>query len=124
MSLGIVWRRTRDNAYVVSYFEGGGQGPGGRHGPQAGQIEPWTRASGSSAAAYRPPGSVRVVEVWEDQAQEAHGAAAHAAFREKLKPARPYDDFRIVLSVGSAPAAGAKGAIYVVTHVDVFEGQG
>jgi quinol monooxygenase YgiN len=65
-----------------------------------------------------------VLEVWEDlKAQEAHATAAHTQlFREKLKPLlrAPYDERpHITLSVGTAPAASAKGAIYAVTHVDV-----
>ena len=72
------------------------------------------------------PDQFAVLEVWQDvKAQEAHGTAAHTqVFREKLKPLlrAPYDERpHIPLSVGSALRhwAVGKGAVYVVTHVDV-----
>lgn len=71
------------------------------------------------------PDQFAVLEVWQDvKAQEAHGTAAHTQlFRDKLKPLlrAPYDERpHIPLAVGSGPAAGGKGAIYAVTHVDVI----
>ena len=128
--LGIVpAAHAADNAYVVSYFES----------TPAAKDQAADMARGLARLSRKDAGNVRfevlqrighpdqfaIVEVWEDQkAQEAHGAAAHTQlFREKVKPLlrAPYDERpHIVLSVGSAPAAGAKGAIYAVTHVDVI----
>jgi len=116
-----------DHAYVVSYMEAV---------PAAANqaVDMLRRLAEQSR---KDPGSVRfevlqrigypdqfvVLEVWEDvKAQEAHGAAAHTqSFREKIKPLlrAPYDERpHIPLSIGSA-AAGTRGAIYAVTHVDV-----
>jgi quinol monooxygenase YgiN len=130
LSLGLVQAaRAADNAYVVSYFEA----------TPAAKDQAADMVRRLSELSRKDPGNVRfevlqrighpdqfaLVEVWEDQkAQEAHGVAAHTQlFREKLKPLlrAPYDERpHIVLSVGSATAVGAKGAIYAVTHVDVI----
>lgn len=64
-----------------------------------------------------------IIEIWKDQAAfEAHGKAADtAAFREKFKAiaAAPYDE-RIHGAFAVGPnAAVAKGAVFVVSHVDV-----
>ena len=64
-----------------------------------------------------------ILEIWKDQAAfDAHGkAAATAAFREKFKSiaAAPYDErLHGALAVGPN-AAVAKGALFVVSHVDV-----
>lgn len=118
-----------DYAYVVSYIEAA----------PAAKDQAADMMRRLAEQSRKDPGSVRfevlqrigypdqfvVLEVWEDiKAQEAHGAAAHVqSFREKLKPLlrAPYDERpHIPLAVGSAPAAGAKGAIYAVTHVDVI----
>src|SRR6185295_7626870 len=71
------------------------------------------------------PDQFAVLEVWDDlKAAEAHGQAAHTQlFRDKVKPLlrAPYDERpHIPLAVGSGSAAGGKGAIYAVTHVDVI----
>src|SRR5215469_9181617 len=71
------------------------------------------------------PGRFAVVEVWRDKkAAEAHGkAAAAAALGQKLQPAmidgfgvRPHSAFDVAAPKGQIPS----GALYVVTHVDVF----
>jgi len=64
-----------------------------------------------------------ILEIWKDQAAfDAHGKAAEtAAFREKFKAiaAAPYDE-RLHGALAVAPnAAVAKGAVFVVSHVDV-----
>jgi len=64
-----------------------------------------------------------ILEIWKDQAAfDAHGKAAEtAAFREKFKAiaAAPYDErLHGALAVGPN-AAVAKGAVFVVSHVDV-----
>jgi quinol monooxygenase YgiN len=64
-----------------------------------------------------------ILEIWKDQAAfEAHGKAAEtAAFREKVKSiaAAPYDErLHGAMAIGSN-AAVAKGAVFVVSHVDV-----
>ena len=130
LSLGLVQAaHAADNAYVVSYFEAT---PAAKD-QAADMARRLVKLSRKDAGSVRfevlqrigHPDQFAVVEVWEDQkAQEAHGTAAHTQlFREKLKPLlrAPYDERpHIVLSVGSATAAGAKGAIYAVTHVDVI----
>jgi quinol monooxygenase YgiN len=70
------------------------------------------------------PNHFAILEAWTDgKAFESHGAAAATkTFRDKLTPLRtgPYDERPCVaLSLGAIQAAGARGAIYVVTHVDV-----
>ena len=65
-----------------------------------------------------------VLEIWKDQAAfDAHGkAAGTAALRDKLKTIHgaPYDErVHNTLNVGPNDAAGSKGAIIVVSHVDV-----
>jgi quinol monooxygenase YgiN len=64
-----------------------------------------------------------ILEIWKDQAAfDAHGKAAEtAAFREKLKSiaAAPYDE-RVHGAFAVGPnAAVPKGAVIVVSHVDV-----
>ncbi len=65
-----------------------------------------------------------VLEAWKDRAAfDAHGAAAsQKQFRDKITPMllSPIDDREsIATAVGAMPSAGARGSIYVVTHVDV-----
>ena len=71
------------------------------------------------------PSRFAVVEVWRDKkAAEAHGkAAAATALGQKLQPAmidgfgvRPHGAFDVAAPKGQVPS----GALYVVTHVDVF----
>jgi len=64
-----------------------------------------------------------LLETWKDQkALDAHGMATHTAqLREKLQPLRasPFDErLHKGLAIGSALAAHAAGATYVVTHAD------
>jgi len=64
-----------------------------------------------------------VLEIWKDQAAfDAHGKSANTgAFRDKFKSIQnaPYDE-RVHSGMAVADsAANAKGAIYVVSHVDV-----
>ena len=116
-----------DHAYVVSYIE----------------AAPSTRSDASdlfkrfAQASRKDAGSVRfevlqrighpdqfvVVEEWaDDKAREAHGTAAHTQlFRANLQPLlrAPYDERpHLTLTVGPVQKSG-KGAVYVVTHVDV-----
>lgn len=70
------------------------------------------------------PNRFAIVEVWKDKAaRDAHVAAASTLqFRDKLKAIAnaPYDErVNNGLYVGPARSQDAKGAIYVVTHVDV-----
>jgi quinol monooxygenase YgiN len=64
-----------------------------------------------------------VLEIWKDQAAfDAHGqSASTAAFRDKFKSIQnaPYDE-RLHSGMAVADSAGpARGAVYVVSHVDV-----
>ena len=70
------------------------------------------------------PGRYAIVEGWRDKtAFEAHGAAMKA-LADKLQAsiASPFDARQFLALSVAGPAAGAdmKGAIYVLTHVDVF----
>jgi quinol monooxygenase YgiN len=64
-----------------------------------------------------------LLETWKDQrALDAHAMTTHTAqWREKLQPLRvsPFDQrLHKGLAIGSALAAPAAGATYVVTHAD------
>ena len=70
------------------------------------------------------PNRFVVLEVWKDQAAfEAHGkSAGTSAFRDRMKTIHgaPHDErVHNTLNVGPSDAAGSKGAIIVVSHVDV-----
>jgi quinol monooxygenase YgiN len=70
------------------------------------------------------PGRFAIVEAWRDKAAlDAHGAAMKA-LGDKLQPffASPFDARQFApLSIAGPPAgANLAGAIYVLTHVDVF----
>jgi len=65
-----------------------------------------------------------ILEAWADlKAAEAHaGGAALKQFKDKLMPLQAsfYDERPSNgIAVAPSPASGGKGAIYVVTHVDV-----
>ena len=71
------------------------------------------------------PSRFAIVEAWRDKnAAEAHDkGAASTAMRQKLQTAmiggvgvRPHSGFDVAASKGQIPA----GALYVITHVDVF----
>src|SRR5262249_60399019 len=71
------------------------------------------------------PGKFVGVAAWKDKAAwDAHMAApATQSFREKLASLRnsPADDrFHNSLSVGPLDNPDARGAVYVVTHIDVI----
>ena len=120
--------RAADHAYVVSYVDAM---PATRD-KAAVLIRQFANASRKDTGNVRfeilgqigRPGLFAILETWTDmQALTAHAEAAHTkAFREQLQPLlrAPYDERpHHVLSVGAAPAVEDKGAIYVVTHVDV-----
>jgi len=70
------------------------------------------------------PGRFAIVEAWQDKAAlDAHGAAMKA-LGDKLQAsfASPFDARQFGTLSVAAPAAGAdlSGAVYVLTHVDVF----
>jgi quinol monooxygenase YgiN len=70
------------------------------------------------------PGRFALVEAWRDKAAlDAHGAAMKA-LADKLQAsfASPFDARQFWTLSVAAPAAGAdmSGAVYVLTHVDVF----
>jgi len=68
------------------------------------------------------PNQFLILEIWKDQpALDAHRAAAHTRqFRERVAPIllSPIDD-RFCVATTVAPARDGRGAVYVVTHVDV-----
>jgi quinol monooxygenase YgiN len=70
------------------------------------------------------PAHFAIIEAWADsKAFESHGAnGATKTFRDKLKPLQvgPYDERpNVAVSLGAVEATGSKGAIYVLSHVDV-----
>ncbi len=70
------------------------------------------------------PGRFAIVEAWRDKAAlDAHGAAVKA-LADKLETAfaAPFDARRFWTMSVAGPAAGAdmRGAVFVLTHVDVF----
>jgi quinol monooxygenase YgiN len=71
------------------------------------------------------PNHFAIVETWKDkESQVAHaGAAATQGFRAKLEPLlrSPYDErTHVALNVAAASKAPPAGAVYVVTHIDIF----
>ena len=71
-----------------------------------------------------PSNQFAVVSAWKDQkAYDAHAAAAHTKeFREKIKPyliSAIDDRTHNGMEIAAAGAKSTRGAIYVVTHVDV-----
>jgi quinol monooxygenase YgiN len=71
-----------------------------------------------------PSNQFAIVATWKDQkAYDAHSAAAHSKeFRDKIKPSliSAIDDrVHTGMEIAGAAAAPGRGAIYVVTHVDV-----
>ncbi len=116
-----------DHAYVVSYIEA----EPSTQSDAADLFRRFARESRKDAGSVRfevlqrigHPDQFAVLEEWADtKAREAHGAAAHTQlFRANLKPLlrAPYDERpHLTLAVGPAQKS-AKGAVYVVTHVDV-----
>ena len=115
-------------AYVVTYFE---VAPAASR-KTSGALRQFADASRKEAGnveflALREltrSGRFALVEAWKDKAAlEAHGAAMKA-LGEKLQSAfaSPFDARQFWTLSVAAPAAGADltGAIYVLTHVDVF----
>ena len=71
------------------------------------------------------PNQFVILEIWKEQrALDTHAAAAHTRqFREQVAPMllAPIDDRLCVASTVAPPREG-RGAVYVVTHVDVPPG--
>ena len=101
------------------------------------KVRPWLSSGSTVRRAAQEEGNVRLevlqqngrpdhfvlLETWKDQkALDAHGTATHTAqLRDKLQPLRvsPFDErLHKGLAIGSALAARADGATYVVTHAD------
>jgi quinol monooxygenase YgiN len=122
--------RAQDSVvYVVSYVD---VAPANR-GAAAGLLRQLAVASRKDDGNTRfdvlqrvgPSNQFAIVAVWKDQkAYDAHLAAAHTKeFREKIKPLlisaiddRVHNGMEIA---GAGTAGPARGAIFVVTHVDV-----
>jgi quinol monooxygenase YgiN len=114
--------------YVVSYID---VTPAAR-GTAAGMLRQLATASRKDEGNTRfeilqrtaPSNQFAIVSIWKDQkAYDGHVAAAHTKdFREKIKPHlisaiddRVHNGMEIAAGAANAP----RGAIYVVTHVDV-----
>lgn len=125
-----------DTAYLVSYFE---TTPAAKD-KAAGLLRDLAKRSKKDAGNLRfeilqrmsQADQFVILEAWQDKgAHAAHAATAHTKqFRDKLQPMLrgPYDERpHVALGVGemkSVPAGGQKkGAIYVVTHVDIIPPQ-
>ena len=69
------------------------------------------------------PGRFALVEAWTDKAALDAHATAMKALGDKLQAifVGPFDPRQFVpLAIGATPAEASAGAIYVLTHVDVF----
>jgi quinol monooxygenase YgiN len=122
-----------DTVYIVTYFETAPASSG----KALSLLRELSKASRKEAGSVRyevlqrqgQPDQFVILEAWRNkEAQASHASAAHTTqFRDRLAPLlrSPYDERpHGALGVGPAksgpPAADAKkGAIYVVTHVDI-----
>ena len=128
-AISVATARAQDAAvYVVSYID---VAPAAR-GPAVGLLRQLANASRKDEGNLRfdilqraaPPNQFAIVAVWKDQkAYDAHAAAAHSKdFREKIKPhliSAIDDRVHNGMEIAGAAANAPRGAIYVVTHVDV-----
>ena len=114
--------------YVVSYID---VTPAAR-GTVAGMLRQLATASRKDEGNTRfeilqrtaPSNQFTIVSIWKDQkAYDAHVAAAHTRdFRENIKPhliSAIDDRVHNGMEIAGAAANAPRGAIYVVTHVDV-----
>jgi quinol monooxygenase YgiN len=114
--------------YVVSYID---VAPGAR-GSAVGALRQLANASRKDDGNTRfevlqriaPSNQFAIVATWKDQkAYEAHLAAGHSKeFRDKIKPSliSAIDDrVHTGMEIAGTAATPGRGAIYVVTHVDV-----
>jgi quinol monooxygenase YgiN len=115
-------------AYIVAYIEAAPAAAAQARDLLAGQAKASRADAGSlqfiALQRIGQPNQFAVVEAWKDKgAQAAHAGAAHTlAFRERLQSLlrSPYDErpHSALAALSPKPAAG-KGAIYVLTHVDI-----
>jgi len=111
--------------YLVRYFEA--------KPPSQGQVGALLKALADGSRADGPvrfevlqsatqANQFLALEIWKDQqALDAHAGAAHTTqFAERVAPLllAPVDD-RLCIATFVAPPREARGAMYVVTHVDV-----
>ena len=69
------------------------------------------------------PGRFAIVEAWRDKAAYDAHSGAMKALGDKLQPsiASPFESRQFApLSIGAPPTGDLSGAVYVLTHVDVF----
>ena len=70
-----------------------------------------------------PSSHFLLLEMWKDkEALDAHAGSAHAkAFRDKIKPMlmAPIDDRPCIPQFIAPPTATTRGAVFVVSHIDV-----
>jgi quinol monooxygenase YgiN len=119
----------QDNFYIVSYIEAAPQSADQARGLITQYVKALRQEPGSvqSVALQRigAPNQFAIVEVWKDKdAQTSHAAAAPSqGFRSNLAPLlrSPYDErTHVPISVAPATKPPASGAIWVVTHIDIF----
>jgi quinol monooxygenase YgiN len=117
------------SVYAVTYFEAAAPDVA----KVAAEIRQFAEASGKEPGnvgfeAFQEigrPSRFAIFEAWRDKAAaDAHNAAApNVAFRDKLQPllVGPFEIRNFVgFSVAGSGEHGGRGAVYVVTHVDVF----
>jgi quinol monooxygenase YgiN len=126
---GMATAAAQDNFYVVSYVEAVPQSA-----DQArALITQYARAirqepgnvQGLALQRIGVPNQFAIVEVWKDKdAQASHAATASSqGVRNNLAPLlrSPYDErTHVPISVAPAAKPSAPGALYVVTHIDIF----
>ncbi|MCC6776708.1 MAG: antibiotic biosynthesis monooxygenase [Hyphomicrobiales bacterium] len=114
--------------YIVSYID---SAPANR-GTVVGMLRRLALASRKDPGNVRfevlqrttPSNQFAIVAIWKDQkSYDGHLAAAHVKeFRDRVKPyliSAIDDRVHSGMEIASQAAAGPRGAIYVVTHVDV-----
>lgn len=114
-------------AYIVAYFETAPAAAAQARAMLAGLAKSSRAQAGNlqfvALQRLGQPNHFALLEAWKDKdAQAAHAAAASTqAFRDKLQPLlrAPYDERPHSALAAQAPKAAVKGAVYVVTHVDI-----
>jgi quinol monooxygenase YgiN len=111
--------------YIVSYLEAVPASQG-QVGTLLKQLAEMSRKEGALRfeviQRITEPNQFAILETWKDQAaRDAHAGASHTRqFRDQVVPLllAPIDDRLCIATTVAAPREG-RGAVYVVTHIDV-----
>jgi autoinducer 2-degrading protein len=127
-TIGVVDAQDAQTLYVVTYLEAVPASQG-QVATLLKQVADASRKEG--AVRYEvlqrmtEPSHFVILEIWKDKpARDAHGGAPHTRqFREQVAPLllAPLDE-RLCVATTVAPVREGRGAVYVVTHVDVPPG--